>query len=190
MNHHPGTQTPAARPPASIVLTYWVPVQYRVTLSAADVESRLRAAGQAEAADLAGKIARREIAGGDLGAHEDDLLDTGLGILVKTLARYARMFGADEPSGEPTDCDSPRKYHLWVGPPPRPAAVPGTAGRTEHDVLAALFAVATESQEAALRELATAVGLQWLCPCGWYNPGPDAQCDACQAPRPRPGEAK
>jgi len=185
MNHHPGSQAPA-----SIVLTYWVPVQYRVTLDAADVETRLRAAGRAEAAGLAGKIARREITGGDLGAHDDDLLDTGLGILARTLARHARLFGADEPAGEPTDCGSPGQYHLWVGPPPRPAAVPGTAGGTERDVLAVLFAVATDSQEAVLRELAIAAGLQWLCPCGWYNPGPDVQCEACQAPRPRPGEAK
>jgi hypothetical protein len=108
--------SPAAAP-VTFDLTYWVPARYRVTLTAAEVEAKLRAAGLVEAAGVAGRIARGEIADAD--AREDQRGVTGddeqVQFLAATMGRYATLFGVDAPAGEPGDWDTPEDYHVWVG---------------------------------------------------------------------------
>lgn len=117
----PGTGTGPSPSPVTFELTYWASTRYQVTLAAADVEEKLRAAGMTEAADTAGRIACGEITAADAG---DDEEDQDVGFLAATLSRTATLFAVDAPSGEPDDWDTPERYHVWVAPEP---AEEGTA---------------------------------------------------------------
>jgi hypothetical protein len=105
----------AAQPAQGVVtfeVSYWAPTRYSIRLDPAEAEAKLRGAGYKAAADIARKIARREITGAD--ASEDDE-DGVVGGLASAIAKNAALFGADRPAGEPDDYDDPETYHVWVG---------------------------------------------------------------------------
>lgn len=96
---------------AEFEVSYWVPSRYTVRLDAGEAAAALGELGFPVAAAVAAQIASGEIACGDAGEDEDGPLAE----LATAIAQMGGRFGADRPSGEPDNWDTPEDYHVWVG---------------------------------------------------------------------------
>ena len=113
--HHPEAGRRDDR--VTFEVTWWVPAQFRARLDAQDVAEKLRAANWPEAADVAGKIARREITSGDA---TEDAEDDALGSLAYAIRKNEELFEVAGTNGEPGGSDNAETYHVYVEPERRP----------------------------------------------------------------------
>jgi hypothetical protein len=111
---------------AAVDVTYWVPTQYQVRLSAVQAAAALRRAGSRDAAVTALRIATGDITEGDATDEAaDDAATDGpdLHRLAYAVAKASEQLGVAGPEGQAADWDSPETYHVYVLPAsPAPSA--------------------------------------------------------------------
>ena len=122
--HHPEAARRADR--VTFEVTWWVRAQFRARLDAGEVAGKLRAANWPEAADVAARIARREITSGDA---TEDIEDGALGTLAYAIRENEELFEVGGTDGEPGDWESADSYHVYAGPG-TDAAMSRTQART------------------------------------------------------------
>ena len=122
--HHPEAARRADR--VTFEVAWWVSAQFRALLDAGEVAGKLRAANWPEAADVAARIARREITSGDA---TEVLEDGALGTLACAIGENEELFEVGGTDGEPGDWESADSYHVYVGPG-TDAAMSRTRART------------------------------------------------------------
>jgi hypothetical protein len=104
---------------AEFDVTYWVPTQYRVRLSAVAAAAILRRAGSGDAAVTALRIATGDITEGDATDEiANDAAPDGpdLHRLAYAVRGASEQLGVAGPEGEAADWDDPETYHVYVLP--------------------------------------------------------------------------
>jgi hypothetical protein len=102
---------------AEFDVTYWVPTQYRVRVSAVQAAATLRRAGWPDEAVTALRIATGDITDGDATDEAgDDAAPNGpdLHSLAYAVRRASDDLGVGGPAGEAADWDAPETYHVYV----------------------------------------------------------------------------
>ena len=111
---------------AEFDVTYWVPTQYRVRVSAVQAAATLRRAGWPDEAVTALRIATGDITDGDADDEvADDAAPNGpdLHSLAYAVRKASDELGVAGPEGKAADWDTPETYHVYAvpsGPAPAP----------------------------------------------------------------------